>query len=224
MGAGLGSLSYSIFTPFSAMNYRPFCILLLAVLCMVGLSSCISSNFSEITAEKSLSRKGIMVGGDGKMKIGTYKGESYLVGNVVGYHLKYERYFSEVHQGMKILRTEDIIHHVYPQRLYLKIDSQLAERIEKYSHLSLTEQTALFVSLSDAMQEGEWVCLKGVNQVKEIPFNQQWRIINVEKEGNWLSGLSSAVVFIAVDIPTTACANALFPLIALYGLISGEGW
>ena len=59
MGAGLGSLSYSIFTPFSAMNYRPFCILLLAVLCMVGLSSCISSNFSEITAEKAFREKAL---------------------------------------------------------------------------------------------------------------------------------------------------------------------
>lgn len=202
----------------------PFFILLLAALCMAGLSSCISSNFSEITAEKSLSRKGIMVAADGKMKMGSYMGESYLAGNVVSYHLKYERYFSEVHQCRKVLRTEDVIHQVYSQTLYLKIDSQLAERIEQSTCLSSAEQTELFVALCEAMQEGEWVCLKGMNQVKEIPFNQQWRIVNVEKEGNCLSGLSSAVVFIAVDIPTTACANALFPLIALYGLISGEGW
>lgn len=200
-------------------------ILSSAALCLaaVGLSSCISSNFSEITAEKSLSRTGIIVGSGNRIKIVKHERKFYLAGNLVTYNLKYENYFSEVHHGRKILQTEDIVHHVHPRTLYLQIDSRFVERIEQFLHLSPTEQTELFVTLSKYMKEGKWISLNGEDSIKEIPLNEQWRIINVKNEKHFLSDISSVVVFLAVDIPSTTCANALFPLVVLYGLVSGSG-
>ena len=73
------------------------------------------------------------------------------------------------------------------------------------------------------MQEGKWISLNGEDTIKEIPLNEQWRIINVKNEKHFLSDISSVVVFLAVAIPSTTCANALFPLVVLYGLVSGSG-
>ena len=44
----------------------------------------------------------------------------------------------------------------------------------------------------------------------------------MENAQNLSDYISSVVVFLAVDIPSTTCANALFPLVVLYGLVSGS--
>lgn len=188
------------------------------------LDSCISSNFSEILAEKSIKRKGINAQTGDKLIITRLQNDWYLVGNTVCYNLSYDDYFSYVHNLNKIKRTRDVVHKIYPDRLYLKLEKNTLDDLRNFSTLSCTKQAKLQAVLSDCAHSGEWKKLSHVEGFEEISFKGQLRVVNLEKKESLYTLPSSSAVYLLLDVPVSIGVTIISPLVIVYGFITGKGW
>ncbi len=187
-------------------------------------SSCISSHFSEITAEKFVSREGISVHRDNhlRLRIGKHRDDWYLLGNRVRYNTNNISYVTS-------RATYDVIHENTPETFGFKMDKDTVDILRKNNFNKLTpiEQGALLTPVSkESSQPEKWVYLNSVDNVQEIQTPFRWRVVNTKITGQYRfpAKIAEVAVFVAADIPATIAVNLALPVVTLIGFVTGAGW
>lgn len=187
-------------------------------------SSCISSHFSEITAEKFVSREGISVHQDNhlRLRIGKHKDDWYLLGNGVRYNTNNISYFTSH-------ATDDVIHETTPETFGFKMDKSTVNLLRKsnFNELTPVEQGAVLTPVSkESSQPEKWVYLNSVDNVQEIRSPFRWRVVNTKITGQYRfpAKIAEVAVFVVADIPATIAVNLALPVVTLIGLTTGLGW
>lgn len=199
------------------------CLNIALIFVSILFSSCISSHFSEITAEKFVSREGISVHQDNhlRLRIGKHKDDWYLLGNRVRYNTNNISYFTSH-------ATYDVIHETTPETFGFKMDKSTVNLLRKsnFNELTPVEQGAVLTPVNkESSQPEKWVYLNSVDNVQEIKSPFRWRVVNTKIAGQhrFPAKMAEVAVFVAADIPATIAVNLALPVVALIGFTTGAG-
>lgn len=203
---------------------RRLYINIVPVFVSILFSSCISSHFSEITAEKFVSREGISVHQDNhlRLRIGKHRDDWYLLGNRVRYNKNNISYVTS-------RATYDVIHETTPETFGFKMDKDTVNMLRKsnFNELTPVEQGALLTPVSkESSQPEKWVYLNSVDNVQEIKTPFRWRVVNTKITGQYRfpAKIAEVAVFVTADIPATIAVNLALPVVTLIGFVTGAGW